>query len=730
MRVLVTGGAGFIGSKLCLGLLRPDDDAPIWVKEEISCVVAVDNLWRGSLSNLDAVKDDPRFEFVKCDLAYPLDASAAIAAARPDVVYHLADVVAGIDYVFSNEAFVFRQNLLINSNVLRGCGQAGVKSVIYVGTACSFPAHLQSAEEGIVAIHEDQTYPAAPESSYGWSKLMGEYEAELARKAGAFDVGIIRLHNVYGRGLVDYTDEKNSATLQVLPALCLKAIRAAAKSGSGVLSVYGSGEQYRDFLHVDDVVRALLLCKTNAMNQGVVQIGTGVPTTIKRTANMIRDYVKQHLGAELDLHFDASMPEGDRGRVAVLERARDILGWKARVGIDAGLEDLFLSCLECCRSKQEARPRRSLKPIPQMEPWFDDAERNALSMYMRTGSPWLTEFRKTTQFENMVAEYTGAKHAIAVNNGTVSLTIALWCVGVRQGDEVIVPNFSMVATPNAVLLLGAKVKFVDVDDASLCVSVETLRDAITPRTKAVIHVSLNACGHGIDQISALCKKLRVPLVEDSAQSLGSFYQGKHLGLYGDVGSFSFSAPKIISTGQGGILVTNDDKLASLIRKTKDFGRSRGGTDHHEVIGWNFKLTDMQAVIGCTQMKKLPFRVKRMRQIFDQYYARLSGVPGITMLDRRTLSPDWIPWFIDVYTDDVAELAEHMKKRGISTRKVYPPLHLQPCYNGAYGSRGSFPVTEKWSSRGLWLPSSSKLSNADVDRVCNCVVEFASSRSKL
>ena len=233
---------------------------------------------------------------------------------EPDVVYHLADVVAGIDYVFSNEAFVFRQNVLINSNVFKCCSESGVEATIYVGTACSFPAHLQAKRNGVVALREDQTYPASPESSYGWSKLMGEYEGELAQKTGKLNVGILRLHNVYGGG-IDYYNEKVAKTLQVLPALCLKAIESTRNTDSSdrKLSVYGSGYQYRDFVHVSDVVRALLLCKSRGMGKGVVQIGTG-EATIAYSARMVAQLARKHLGTPVYSTPRRQCQEGDRGR--------------------------------------------------------------------------------------------------------------------------------------------------------------------------------------------------------------------------------------------------------------------------------------------------------------------------------------------------------------------------------------------------------------------------------
>jgi perosamine synthetase len=164
--------------------------------------------------------------------------------------------------------------------------------------------------------------------------------------------------------------------------------------------------------------------------------------------------------------------------------------------------------------------------------------------------------------------------------------------------------------------------------------VDTFGKPITHEIKAVMHVAMNARSNDVHALMDLCTSNGVALLEDSAQALGSYHNGIHLGTIGHCGSFSFSSPKIISTGQGGALVTNDDALAARIRKLKDFGRSTGGNDTHDVVGWNFKYTDMQGVVGIEQMKKLPYRVERMKQIWQRYCSHLDGLPGLQPMVRH------------------------------------------------------------------------------------------------
>lgn len=351
--------------------------------------------------------------------------------------------------------------------------------------------------------------------------------------------------------------------------------------------------------------------------------------------------------------------------------------------------------------------------VPQMEPWFGKEEADALYAYMNSGG-WLTEFRHTKNFEEEIAAYTGAKHCIVVNNGTISLTLAAWACGVSVGDEIIVPNYTMIATPNSVLMIGAKPVFVDVEPETLCMDIEKVRAAITPRTKAIMFVAANGRypKAGIGAFSTLCDERGLALIEDSAQSLGSFYpDGRHIGRAGVVGSFSFSMPKVVSTGQGGALITDSDELASKLRKLKDFGRSGGGNDVHDSVGWNFKFTEMQAVVGIEQMKKLAWRVQRKKDIWRHYSEGLEGVAGISLFGHDLQHTS--PWFIDTLCERRDGLLAHLKAAGIGSRVMYPPINAQHAYRVA----GSFPVSECVGHKGLWLPSASQLSNEQVATIC-------------
>jgi GDP-D-mannose 3', 5'-epimerase len=315
-RILVTGGAGFIGSWLVKALTALG-----------SQVYIVDNLWRGSMDNLrdeDGNMVVPVSEqFTLGDLHDYQVARNSIKKSQPDIVFHLADIVAGINYVFSHEPFIFRTNMLINSNVFSACQEEKVPRVVYLGTACSYPKELQLAT-GAKPLQEDQVYPANPESGYGWSKLMGEYELQLIAKYSKIDIGILRLHNVYGPGSV-----LSSKRSQVIPSLIRKAIHFPKEA----FIVWGSGKQTRDFIFVGDVIDALLRLPLMGLNRGVIQVSSAQETSVADLASAIVKISKK----AIPINYDITKPEGDVGRCGDFSKASEILGWKPFTPLEEGL---------------------------------------------------------------------------------------------------------------------------------------------------------------------------------------------------------------------------------------------------------------------------------------------------------------------------------------------------------------------------------------------------------
>ena len=318
-KILITGGAGMIGSSLTKRLIA-----------EGHTVTIVDNLWRGKKEYLLDENGTAVIDFEKdlhqLDLAIPEQLDSLLDGI--DYVYHLADIVAGIGYVFNNQGSIFRQNLLINSNVVDSIRRHPVKGYVYVGTACSFPKDKQFGIEA-PPLKEEDIYPAYPESAYGWSKLMGEYEAFLMEEETGIPVSVLSLHNVYGPPC-DYS-EKSS---QVIPSLIRKAVRYPEED----FIVWGSGAQGRAFVHTRDIVDALVATLDKGLGQGVIQIGPDVCNSIKEVAEIIVEVSDK----DINLQFDTSKPEGDRGRCADYSKAKRILGWAPKISLRDGLKETYL----------------------------------------------------------------------------------------------------------------------------------------------------------------------------------------------------------------------------------------------------------------------------------------------------------------------------------------------------------------------------------------------------
>lgn len=316
--ILVTGGAGMIGSNLVKTLVNNGDNVKV-----------IDNLWRGKLEYLNDSNGSPvinlETNFYNIDLSS--DCTLDDVLNNVDYVVHLADIVAGIGYVFSNQGSLFRKNIQINSNTINAVRNSNVKGFLYIGTACSFPETLQNSFD-YIPLKESDLYPAQPESAYGWSKLMGQYETELMAKETEIKTCTLMLHNVYGSPC-DFSLERS----QVIPSL----IRKAINFPSELFDVWGSGKQGRAFIHVNDVVKGIVLALDKGWGAGHIQLGPTICTSIKEIAEKVVEISEKGI----TIHYDASKPEGDKARSADYSKAKEILGWEPTVKLKSGLAEMY-----------------------------------------------------------------------------------------------------------------------------------------------------------------------------------------------------------------------------------------------------------------------------------------------------------------------------------------------------------------------------------------------------
>lgn len=364
--------------------------------------------------------------------------------------------------------------------------------------------------------------------------------------------------------------------------------------------------------------------------------------------------------------------------------------------------------------------------ILQTRPNFNASEGELCQKYFHNGDPFLTEFKETEKLEKLIAERLGVKYCFMTTSGSTALLVALMASGILPGDDVLVPDYTMIATANAVKLLAANPLLVDVDRETYTLNKETVHTLRTTATKAVIHVSLNNRSKDIVELAKYCKQNGLILIEDAAQSLGCKLNGKPYGTFGDIGCFSLSTPKIITTGQGGFVVTNNDELANKILRIKNFGRASGGVEQYDIFGLNFKFTDIQAVIGQAQLTKLDERVVRMREIYNKYAENLQNIPRIKILPPQ--SDEWIPWFIEVLLDDRDALAYVLKQHNIGTRITYPCLHSTVPHLSTDRNTNRFINSKEISEKGLFLPSHTLVTDDQIDYICSIIRIFSYSQN--
>ncbi len=353
--------------------------------------------------------------------------------------------------------------------------------------------------------------------------------------------------------------------------------------------------------------------------------------------------------------------------------------------------------------------------------WFGpdvgDLEQAAVARVIT--SNYINDGPTTRRFETAFAERLGVKHALAVTSGTAAITLALMAVGVGPGDDVIVPDLTFIATANAVRLAGAEVKLVDVEPHRFTLDPVKAEAAIGPRTKAIVPVNVNGRAADYETLERLCTERGLKLVCDAAEALGSRWHGRSLGTFGDAGCFSFSANKTVTSGQGGMVVTNSDEVYYRLRELKDQGRrfgGSGGDDLHPVMGFNFKYTDLQAAIALTQLGRMDERIVNFGRRDAWYRGFLADCPNVVFPETPNFAGEVLQW-TDILCDNRAAILTALSAQGIDTRSFWFPLHRQEPYRA---EDDAFPNSIDISAQGLWLPSAFDLTEAQARTVAEAI----------
>ncbi|TYL36400.1 aminotransferase DegT [Natronococcus pandeyae] len=361
-------------------------------------------------------------------------------------------------------------------------------------------------------------------------------------------------------------------------------------------------------------------------------------------------------------------------------------------------------------------PDRAEHVIPAYEPWLGERERELVTRAVSSG--WVSPVGDfIEEFERSFAEFVGTEHAIATSSGTAALHLALVAADIEMGDEVIVPDLTWIACANAVRYAGADPVFADVDPETLTLQPERVRDVVSSETAAILPVHLYGHPCQMDRLVEIAREYDALVIEDCAEAHGAEYRNRTVGSIGDVGCFSFYGNKMITTGQGGMVTTDDDELAERLRLYNRDGMSTERTYYHPVIGYNYRMSNVHAAIGVGQLGRIDEIVERKRAIANRYRDRLTS-HDVTLTDERSWATS-VFWMNTVMFDspDTRDLAvDVLEADGIETRPLFYPLHRQPPY--AESKRGTITVASDRYRRGLNLPSGPTLRDAEIDRICD------------
>ncbi len=363
------------------------------------------------------------------------------------------------------------------------------------------------------------------------------------------------------------------------------------------------------------------------------------------------------------------------------------------------------------------------------EPKFFGNEKKYVLEGVKT--KWISSGRFNQLFEESFAKFIGMEHGVSCSNGTTAIHIAMETLKIGKGDEVIIPNLSNIATANGVIFAGAKPVLVDVDKKTFGIDPAKIEEKITPKTKAILVVHLYGHPVEMEPVSEIAKKHNLFLVEDCAESHGAKYNGKMTGSFGDISCFSFYSNKIVTAGEGGMVLTNNKEYAERARLIRNLGFTEPRF-HHSVLGSNYRMSNLHAAIGYAQMEKIEKILKSRKRIMRMYNKLLKNIDGIT-LQKKVKWADMVCWMYCVLIEDgfglsKEEVMKKLSEKGIGTRSFFYPFHRQPLFLNGDDERfpdcnGEYPVSDELYKKGLYLPSGSGLTKEQIETVAKELISL-------
>lgn len=373
--------------------------------------------------------------------------------------------------------------------------------------------------------------------------------------------------------------------------------------------------------------------------------------------------------------------------------------------------------------------------LPLFKTYWDEEDLKNVTKVIKRGSYWATG-PEIKEFEEKIAEYVGAKYAITFNSGTSALHALLLAYDLKQGDEVIVPSFTFIATANAPLFVGAKPVFAEIEDRTYGLDPEDVKKRITPKTKAIIPIHYGGCPCLIRELKEIAEDRNLLLIEDAAESLGAKINDKKVGTFGDSAMFSFCQNKVISTGEGGAITTDSKEVYEKLKLIRSHGRLEtqdyfSSTEYMDyiILGYNFRMPTMNAALGLSQLKKIDKVIKMRRDKAEYMTKKLSRIKEITL---PTAPPDYFHVY-QMYTIRIDgtrqirdRLIQYLGDKGISTKVYFEPVHLSYFYKNKFGfKRGDLPVTERLSDQVLTFHTHPLLKNEEIDYISEEIDKFFS-----
>ena len=356
--------------------------------------------------------------------------------------------------------------------------------------------------------------------------------------------------------------------------------------------------------------------------------------------------------------------------------------------------------------------------IPETEPSLNGKELEYVTDAIK--SEWISHGKYVSMFEEKFSEFCNVKYGVSCNTGTSALHLALMALGIKNDDEVILPTSTYIATANVIKYVKATPIFVDSNKETWNLDPIKIEEKITNKTKAIIPVHLYGVPCDMDKIIEIARKYNLYVIEDCAEAHGAEYKGKKVGGFGDIGCFSFFANKIITTGEGGMCVTNNKELKEKIEILKNQGMSKKRKGWYEIIGFNYRMTNLQAALGLAQLEQIKNFLGKREVIFKTYKKFLRDVKGVELPPESTKGSKQVNWMYTILSDKKENIISEMKKEGIGTRPFFIPLHKMPPYN--IGE--SYPIAEKLYTRGISLPSSVKLKEDEIKKICEIIQKVA------